>query len=107
MWAITAGAEHAGWKTTPQPRLVEAAHEFEAQLMKELLRPMTAGDDEESGSDGALQDFAGQALGQALSKRGGFGIATSILHRLSQNDNEPHTDPAGGKNFAVSTGGLK
>ena len=26
----------------PQPRLVRAAHEFEAQMMKELLKPMTA-----------------------------------------------------------------
>jgi HAMP domain-containing protein len=28
---------------TPQPRLVRAAHEFEAQMMKELLKPMTGG----------------------------------------------------------------
>ncbi len=37
------------------PRLVKAAHEFEAQMMKELLKPMTesrsfTGDDEDSGS---------------------------------------------------------
>ena len=26
------------------PRLVRAAHEFEGQMMKELLKPMTSGD---------------------------------------------------------------
>jgi hypothetical protein len=30
--------------TAPQPRLVRAAHEFEAQMMKELLKPMTGND---------------------------------------------------------------
>jgi Rod binding domain-containing protein len=77
----------------PQPRLVQAAHEFEAQLMKELLKPMTSGasvdgDDSDSGSGGAIADFATDALGQALSKQGGLGIATNILHHLSQNDKE-------------------
>ena len=28
----------------PSPRLVRAAHEFEGQMMKELLKPMTNGD---------------------------------------------------------------
>ncbi len=76
----------------PQPRLVRAAHEFEAQMMKELLKPMTgkdalSGEDEEAGDDtgsnGSLADFASEALGQALSLRGGFGIADSIIHELS------------------------
>ena len=72
----------------PQPRLIQAAHEFEAQLMKELLKPMTTGtslDAEESNADKGtvLSDFATEALGQALSRQGGLGIATSILHSLS------------------------
>jgi len=54
-------------------------------MMKELLRPLTSGaeDDAESGSFDALADFAGGALGQALSSGGGFGIAKSILRSLS------------------------
>jgi flagellar protein FlgJ len=75
--------------TVLQPRLLQAAHEFEAQLMQELLKPMTNGanlDGEEPGSGGALADFATEALGQALSKQGGLGIATSILHSLSRNE---------------------
>src|SRR5271167_4520239 len=77
---------------TPQPRLVRAAHEFEAQVMKELLKPMSAGnaltgEDEDSGMDsgsgGALGEFASEALGRALSQQGGFGLASHIVQDLS------------------------
>jgi Rod binding domain-containing protein len=91
----------------PNPKLVRAAHEFEAQMMKELLKPLTASDgltgEDGSGSDlgsdmdsdggldlgsgsgsgGALADFASEALGQALSERGGFGVADKIVRELS------------------------
>jgi Rod binding domain-containing protein len=86
----------------PSPRLVKAAHEFEAQMMEELLAPMTGADSDVdslsgdgddsgdtglalgsgSGSGGALSAFASEALGQALSERGGFGIADRIIHQL-------------------------
>ncbi len=82
--------------TAPQPRLVRAAHEFEAQMMKELLKPMSSssgltGDesDSSSGSGGALGEFAQEALGRALSERGGFGIASSIVRQLSHSGNHP------------------
>jgi Rod binding domain-containing protein len=89
--------------TAPSPRLVNAAHEFEAQMMKELLKPMTGGDaltndgDEDQGSGGALGEFASEALGRALSDRGGFGIATSIVKELSLPAN--HSLPAGVSRF--------
>jgi Rod binding domain-containing protein len=80
---------------TPQPRLVSAAHEFEAQMMKELLKPMTndsalTGDegDSSSGSGSALGQFASEALGRALSNQGGFGIATRIVQELSTEGNK-------------------
>jgi Rod binding domain-containing protein len=78
--------------SVPQPRLVRAAHEFEAQMMKELLKPMTGndaltGESEDSGGDSGsnavLGEFASEALGRALSQHGGFGIANSIVHDLS------------------------
>lgn len=88
----------------PQPRLVAAAHEFEAQMMKELLKPMSAGsavgesqdDDEDGGSSGALGEFASETLGRALSEAGGLGIANGILRSLSQRGN--------GSNFAQVKG---
>jgi Rod binding domain-containing protein len=77
-------------------RLVRAAHEFEGQMMKELLKPMTGDDaltgaeddsDPGAGSTGALGEFASESLGQALSERGGFGIANRIVRELSQSGN--------------------
>jgi Rod binding domain-containing protein len=90
---------------TPQPRLVRAAHEFEAQMMKELMKPMTqassltgedADSDSGSGAGGALGEFASEALGRALSERGGFGIATSIVKDLSHSGNKAVTGPVTG-----------
>ena len=88
------GSSQAG----PPPRLVHAAHEFEAQMMQELLKPMTSGnglDGEDggsaSGSNGALGEFASEALGRALSERGGFGIANGIIRELSHSGNKPVT----------------
>ena len=79
---------------TPQPRLVKAAHEFEAQMMQELLKPMTSGsgldgedNDTASGSGGALGAFAMEALGRGLSEHGGFGIASSIVRELTSKGN--------------------
>lgn len=98
MNAIGAMSGQQAHGAIPQPRLVQAAHEFEAQLMKELLKPMTAGADEEgnesdAGSGGVLADFASEALGQSLSKQGGLGIATSLLRSLSQNEAASSTHP--------------
>src|SRR5579859_5636556 len=73
--------------SAPSPRLVKAAHEFEAAMMKELTAPLVPGHDLLGGQDGvdsssALGDFAGEALGRAISESGGFGIARSIIHQL-------------------------
>jgi Rod binding domain-containing protein len=85
---------------TPQPRLVKAAHEFEAQMMKELMKPLSRGSsltgadsdgDDDEGPDGALAEFAQEALGKALSEQGGFGIATSIVKQLSHASNQNGT----------------
>jgi hypothetical protein len=81
-----------------QPKLVKAAHEFEAQLMKELMKPLTSGgapgDDEDDdddkgsglGSAGALGEYASESLAMALSQQGGFGIADKIIKQLSHRD---------------------
>lgn len=94
--AGTAGALQSA--SSPQPRLVRAAHEFEAQMMQELLKPLTSesgldGEDDgsASGSGGALGAFATEAFGQALSAQGGFGIATSIVRELSSSGNKTGT----------------
>jgi Rod binding domain-containing protein len=93
---------------TPQPRLVKAAHEFEAALMKELLSPLSAssgafgGEDASDGdSSSALGSFAQEALGKALSERGGFGIATSIIRQLS---GKQHNAPQSGATAPIQAG---
>ncbi|MDR3796509.1 MAG: hypothetical protein P4K93_00055 [Terracidiphilus sp.] len=94
-YAVTgeAGKGHAA----PSPRLVRAAHEFEGQMMQQLLKPMTHGDaltgtdadaDSGAGSGGALSEFASEALGQSLSERGGLGIAKQIIQELSHPGNQ-------------------
>jgi Rod binding domain-containing protein len=76
------------------PRLERSAHEFEASLMAELLKPLqekdglTGEDTGEGGvgSGGALAGFTSESLARAISERGGFGIANRILHQLERND---------------------
>jgi Rod binding domain-containing protein len=104
--SIYPGEAAAQSSTAPSPKLLRAAHEFEGQMMKELLKPMTGtdplfGDDAEAegdgslnagaGSGGALGEFAAEALGRALSERGGFGIANQIVRELSRSGNPPLT----------------
>jgi len=88
---IPAPAESA----TPRvnnPKLASAAHEFEASLMKEFLKPLEhdslfnedkgSSSDDEEGSVGALMSFGSQAMATAISERGGFGIAKMILNHF-------------------------
>jgi Rod binding domain-containing protein len=95
--------------TAAEPRLIKAAHEFEAQMMKELIRPMTRfGDgDEEGGSAGALSDFGGEMLGQSLSRAGGFGIANRIIADLSQDGTVCASKSGSGKTQDSAGTGLR
>jgi Rod binding domain-containing protein len=91
-----AGGAHA----VASPKLMNAAHEFEAQMMKELMKPLTKGaapgdadeEDDDSGdsfgSAGALGEFASEAMARALSDQGGFGIAGEIIGQLAQRETE-------------------
>jgi Rod binding domain-containing protein len=102
--ALNATASPQG-AVAPQPRLVRAAHEFEAQMIKEVMKPMNqrsslTGDDRDSDSDsgsgGALGEFASEALGRALSEGGGFGIAIQIVKELSHSGSQTTTGPVTG-----------
>lgn len=71
------------------PKLERSAHEFEASLMAELLKPLEESDgltgepsEDAAGSNGALAGFASESLACAISERGGFGIADRILGQL-------------------------
>ena len=99
MLSIAETAAATAASATPSPKLVSAAHEFEAQMMQELLKPLNSSSgldgedsDSDSSSGSALGEFASGALGKALSEQGGFGIATSILHQLSPAGNKRKTE---------------
>jgi len=96
MAAMTSGTAQGG---SVDPRLKPAAHEFEACLMKEFLEPLQHdalfADDRDGagaeGSDNALMSFGSESLAEAISERGGFGIANRILNDLD------NAKPAAGK----------
>lgn len=86
------------------PKLKSAAHEFEASLMQEFLKPLQhdplfdSGEDGgiDGGSSGALMSFGSEALAKAISERGGFGIATEILDHF-RTHNESSSAVSSGK----------
>jgi Rod binding domain-containing protein len=86
---VMAGVENSSRSAVSENRLIRAAHEFEGQMLKELLKPMASGGLDGSGDDGesggVLGQFAAEALGRGLSERGGLGIANQILGQLSRN----------------------
>jgi peptidoglycan hydrolase FlgJ len=84
--------------SSENPKLSSAAHEFEASMMKEFLKPLEhdslfsndgqAGDGDGEGSAGAIMSFGSQAMAKAISERGGFGIATLILNHFRTSSKE-------------------
>ena len=85
--------------------MVRAAHEFEAQMMKELLAPMTRTDAVLGADDGeqtgVLGQFAAESLAGALSAGGGLGIADRVIHALSHASPSNRTSPSAS---AISAG---
>lgn len=103
----TSGAS-ASTAVANNPRLIKAAHEFEASMMQELLKPLLPGHESldgeyESASESALSTFAGEALGKALSERGGLGMATRIIHQLSAASNHFGNTPVPKHNRSSAT----
>jgi Rod binding domain-containing protein len=72
-----------------QSRLTRAAQEFESLLLSNLL---SSGNQAEIGSssdrldpaDDTVQSLGNQAMAEALSARGGIGIAKMLLHQLQR-----------------------
>ena len=85
-------------------KLVDAAQQFEAMLMQEMLKPMRAGQDswggEEPNDDAAadtVSSFGTEAVAKAIAKGGGLGIARQVIqevtleHRRDTEKNQPGT----------------
>ncbi len=85
----TSGADTS--KTVENGKLKDAAEQFEAIFLQELLKPMqkTSGDgmggedkDASPGSD-TLSSFGTEAVAKAIAKGGGIGIAKQIVQKVS------------------------
>ena len=75
--------------TQRQTKLVDAAQQFEAMMLQELLKPMRGGADswggEEKSEDSAsetISSFGSEAFAKAISKGGGFGIAKQVISQV-------------------------
>jgi flagellar protein FlgJ len=86
----------------PNPKLESAAHEFEASLMQEFLKPLqhdslfadedSKGDDDTSGSAGTLMSYGAGVMAKAISEHGGFGIAKKILEHFKTTGESAHRE---------------
>ena len=73
-----------------QAKLVDAAQQFEAAMLQELLKPMQHGQDswggelksDDSASD-TISSFGTEAIAKAISKGGGFGIAKQVVSKVT------------------------
>jgi flagellar protein FlgJ len=73
-----------------QAKLVDAAHQFEAMMLQELLKPMSGGQDswggdeksEEDSASDTISSFGTEAFANAISKKGGFGIAKKVISQV-------------------------
>jgi peptidoglycan hydrolase FlgJ len=73
-----------------QAKLVDAAQQFEAAMLQELLKPMQHGQSrwggEEKSDDTAsdtISSFGTEAIAKAISKGGGFGIAKQVVSKVT------------------------
>lgn len=71
-------------------KLVDAAQQFEAMMMQELLKPMQAGQDgwggEQQNDDAAadtMSSFGTEAVAKAIAKGGGLGIARQVVRQVT------------------------
>ncbi|WP_213803438.1 hypothetical protein [Granulicella sp. dw_53] len=71
------------------PRLKDAAQQFEAILLKEMLKPLQSsqhsmdddGDDSDKPAD-VLGEYGTEAIANAISKSGGLGIGKKVLQQV-------------------------
>ena len=94
-------------EATKQAKLVQAAQQFEAMLLQEMLKPMRSGQDSWGGDGGSgsgsdssdssmdtISSFGTEAVAAAIAKGGGFGIAKQVIRQVTlehQRDTEKAT----------------
>ena len=80
-------------------RLTKAAHQFEAMLLGEMLKPLGKTDDEamngESSGSNPMQSFGVEAIAGSLANSGALGFAKQIEAALAAHAGGSSDDPAG------------
>jgi len=70
-------------------KLADAAQQFEAMLLQEMLKPMRSedgdwmGEDKKDGASDTITSFGTEAVARAISKNGGLGIAKQVIRQVS------------------------
>ena len=94
-----------GTDAAKSAKLASAAHEFEAMMVNELMKPLKFGqaetvddgaDDTGGGAEDLVRGFATEAMSKALAANGGFGLAKQIVRQVS----DEH-DRRGGKGLGT------
>lgn len=88
--ANISGQTTTGLDRQRQEKLTDAAQQFEATMLQELLKPMqhgqsSWGEDEKNddSSTDTISSFGAEAVAKAISKGGGFGIAKQIVSKVT------------------------
>ena len=92
-------------------KLADAAQQFEASLLQELLKPMQNGqsslDGDEKSDDSAsdtIGSFGAEAMAKAIAKGGGFGIARQIVAKVALEGQKNSDNKASGANALAPPG---
>lgn len=88
---ITYDSAASGFRNTEaqtRSKLTDAAQQFEAMLMQEMLKPMRSpdggwsGDEKTDSASDTISSFGTEAVAKAISKGGGLGIARQVVAKV-------------------------
>lgn len=84
-------------------KLSDAAQEFEATMLQELLKPMQHGQDSWGGDEKSddttfdtMSSFGAETMAKAISKGGGFGIARQVVLQITSQHEQRSDKTANG-----------
>ena len=90
--ARTASVQGGSMDAQKQAKLVDGAHQFEAMLLNEMLKPLKFGeaessdlsaDESQGGASDTIRGFATEAIGKAIAGKGGMGLAKQIISQVT------------------------
>ncbi len=91
-------AQPAEGASSPSPKLVKAAHEFEAILLQNWMEKMNhsflGNDSSLDPAHDTVSSLGTQAIATALAARGGIGIANMILRQLAGKEQSGKGEPS-------------